>query len=74
MTDTQLWALLIEGPDDLYAMPSLDHAQEHVIVLRSYCNRISAETGVTLRPKVIPWPHSSQSHAANMREHLKDFS
>lgn len=74
MTDTRLWALLIEGPDDLYAMPSWKDANAHANILRSHFERISAEKDVTLVPNVVPWPHSADAHAANMREHLKDFS
>lgn len=74
MTDTQLWALLIEGPDDLYAMPSRKDAEAHANILRPHFERISAGRDIVLNPKVVPWPHSAEAHAANMREHLKDFS
>lgn len=72
--DTQLWALLIEGPDDLYAMPSRKNAEVHASILRPHFERMAAGKGITLIPKVIPWPHSAEAHAANMKEHLKDFS
>lgn len=68
MTDTQLWALLIEGPDDLYAMPSRRDAEVHATILRGHLE------GLGLSVKVVPWPHSAEAHATNMREHLKDFS
>jgi len=73
MTDTQLWGLLIEGPDDLYAMPSRNDAEVHANILRPHFERIAAEKGVTLMPTVILWPHSAEAHAANMREHLTDL-
>lgn len=74
MTQKQLWALLIEGPDDLYAMPSRKDAEAHVTILSPHFERINGNSGVTLNPKVVPWPYSPESHAENMEKHLKDLT
>ncbi|MBV6304887.1 hypothetical protein KVP10_08305 [Candidimonas humi] len=60
MSDTQLWAILIEEPDDLYAMPSLKDAQAHINILRPSLEKLG------LSSKVVPWPHSAESHAQNL--------
>ena len=64
----QLWGIHIEGPDDVYAMPSQSAAQEHCDIL----NAEFARRCIPLRAVVIKWEHSAEDHAQDMRDHLRE--
>lgn len=63
-----LWAIQIEGPDDLYAMPRESAAQEQADILNAAFER----GGLEVRAKVVPWPHSAEAHAQDMRDNLRE--
>lgn len=66
--ETKLWALLIPGPDDLWAMPSKavadDAAEVHNKAIENYgmAERFGMP-GEALCAQVIEWPHSAAEHA-----------
>lgn len=61
----ELWALHIEGPDDIFAMPSKEAAEAHAVILNErlpdHCRAVAK-----------PWPHSAEAHAEDMRSNLKE--
>ena len=70
-----LWAIHIQGPDDLFAMPSKEAAESHAEILNKEFKARKIEGGEnypTINVAVIPWNGSAESHANNMTEHLKD--
>ncbi len=72
---TELWALHIEGPDDIYAMPSKEAAENHARILNDYFNDPRREGYFFLRQAfAVHWPYSAEAHAEDMRENLKAFS
>lgn len=69
--DTTLWALHIKGPDDVYAMPSKEAAEEHARILNGRFAGFVREPRPTAT--VVPWNRSAAAHAANMSIHLRAF-
>ena len=69
--ETKLWAMLIPGPDDVWAMPSREAAEEYA----AKHNR-AIETGLlaerfclpkeSVQARVIEWPYSEDEHAKAM--------
>lgn len=71
MNKTTLWAVHIEGPDDIFAMPSESAAQEHCDILnRHWEKRNQNAIGPFLTAKVVPWPYTAEAHAQDMLENL----
>lgn len=74
-TPVALWAIHIQGPDDLFAMPSKEAAESHAAILNNEFKARKIERGEnypSITVAVIPWTGSAESHASNMTEHLKD--
>lgn len=72
----ELWAIHIQGPDDLFAMPSKEAAESHAEILNKEFKARKSDRGEnypTITVAVIPWPGSAESHASNMAEHLKEL-
>ena len=71
MNDTTLWAILIPGPDDLFAMTSEADAQKAadahnaVVKVDGLAERFKIPED-QLFAKVVPWPHSAESHAESL--------
>ena len=69
--ETKLWALLIPGPDDVWAMPSKEAADE-----AAEKHNKAIETGLlaerfcvpkeSVQARVIEWPYSAKEHAEAM--------
>lgn len=66
---TILWALHVQGPDDVYAAPSWAAAAEAATWLehRALQARLRSEPDFpAVSFAAIPWPHSAASHAADL--------
>ena len=66
--ETKLWALLIPGPDEVWAMASKEKAdadaERHNAVLAK--NNLPEQWGVppeAVQAQVIEWPYSAEDHA-----------
>lgn len=66
--ETKLWALLIPGPDEVWAMVSKENAEAdaelHNAVLVK--NNLPEQWGVppeAVQAQVIEWPYSAEEHA-----------
>lgn len=77
MSETKLWAILIPGPDDLFACASEAQAQ----AAAEAHNKAMAATdwaewlGLTkeqIEARVIEWPHSAESHAEALTSGMPD--
>jgi len=65
--DARLWCVHVQGPDDVIAMPSKSAALEHANDLNALFGRHPYEEGdPIMRAVVIEWPHSADSHAADL--------
>lgn len=66
-----LWCVHVIGPDDLYAFPTLAAAQENAKALTAFMERQpkSIHDPICI-PVVTVWPHSPESHAADLRENI----
>lgn len=66
--EQKLWAMLIPGPDDLWAMPSKEAAEEYAAK-----HNKAIETGLlaerfcvpkeSVQARVVEWPYSAADHA-----------
>jgi hypothetical protein len=64
--ETKLWALLIPGPDDVWAMTSLAAAEEAKVKHNELVDRADwplPELRAQCQASVIEWPHSAEMHA-----------
>lgn len=73
-TPTELWAIHIQGPDDLYAMPCKEAAESHAAILNDEFKARKIERGEnypSITVAVVPWTGSAEAHADSMKEHLR---
>jgi len=70
---SQLWCLHIEGPDEVHAAPSWEHAQKAADLFNAAFSGPSAQMEVTMRAEVAPWPHSAASHAKDVGRFIVDW-
>lgn len=67
-----LWAVHVQGPDDVLAMASHEAAEKHAGDLNAWwvkhCAEFPDETGMrpNLRAVVIPWDGTPEHHAAEL--------
>ena len=78
---TKLWALLIPGPDDVWAMTSLAAAEDAMAKHNELVARDDwplPELRAQCQARVIEWPHSAEMHAEALAndepETLGDYS
>lgn len=65
-----LWALHVQGPDDVYAAPSWAEAAEAACYLEHRMTEARLRNEPNLQAisfVVTPWPHSAESHADEVR-------
>lgn len=61
--DATLWALHIEGPDDVHPAPSREMAQEAADLFNTTFPQSDDPSWPRAVAKVIEWPHGSKAHA-----------
>jgi Lar family restriction alleviation protein len=62
---TELWCMHIQGPDDVHAAPSKAHAERAAELFNA---RFVGVMDVLCKAVVEPWPHSPESHAADVEK------
>lgn len=62
MSDLQMWAVHIHGPDDVYAVPDRQIADAVALVLNWQWQRHPPT--VAMRAEVIEWPHGYEAWRA----------
>lgn len=66
--DGKLWCVHVHGPDDVHAMPTRAAALERANEFNEVFGRHNFKEGdPIMRAVVIEWPHSAESHAAELR-------
>lgn len=58
-----LWALLIEGPDEMHAAPSREAAEATAARMNGY--QALQRAGVV--SKAVPWPYAPEIHVAHLK-------
>jgi hypothetical protein len=64
-----LWCMHVVGPDDVYAMPSMDAAAEACAALNASIaasGLVGAPGAPDIEALVAEWPHSASSHADDL--------
>nr|WP_290896161.1 hypothetical protein [Azonexus sp.] len=64
-----LYAVHVEGPDDLFAAPS----QADAIAVAMHINNALAGMATKPNAKAVPWPHDADAHTENLRQHWSDL-
>jgi len=67
----KLWAILIPGPDDVWAMPSKDASEQAAEKHNAAIKRagLAEKVGMadeSLMAQVVEWPHDADSHAESL--------
>lgn len=70
-TTTPLWAVHIEGPDDMRAAPSKDAAEQRAKDINDEYERwrqslIASPNPPRWHAVVVPWPHDAPGHAEDV--------
>lgn len=69
---SDLWALLIEGPDSVLAMPSKEEAEARAAELNAEYETYKSQPGAQAEyiarwnAVVAPWPFSAEAHAEEL--------
>lgn len=67
MNGQTLWAIHIEGPDDIIAAPSKDAAEREAALLNRYfASMAKSENDPDLRAVVTAWPYTAEGHAQSL--------
>lgn len=65
----ELWAVHIEGPDDIEAASSREAADARADELNAWAARKHvADDGIVFLAKVVAWPYSTEAHAEDLRK------
>lgn len=65
----RLWCVNVQGPDDVYAMPDMLGALKVANAMNVRFGSLEHhEFDPICRAVVIPWPHSAESHAADLAQ------
>lgn len=73
----KLWAILIPGPDDVWAMPSEEAAKQaaekhNAAILRAGLADKVGMDHESLLAQVVEWPHDAESHAESLATNEPD--
>jgi len=62
----ELWCVHIIGPDDLYAAPSKEEAEERVAAQNDWINNDPKLRESGIQAEVLIWPYTSESHTESL--------
>ena len=68
-----LWCLHVLGMDDVHPAPSKAHAEKAAAWHNEQFKDQAARLGISIEAKVVPWPHSAESHAAGVAEFIPQW-
>lgn len=68
-----LWCLHVLGMDDVHPAPSKAHAEKAAAWHNEQFKEQAARLGISIEAKVVPWPHSAESHAAGVAEFIPQW-
>ncbi|MGE8367018.1 hypothetical protein [Cupriavidus sp.] len=62
-----LWAIHVEGPDDIIAVPSRDAAEREAVLLnQQFASVPKSKHAPVARAVVIEWPYTAAGHAQSL--------
>lgn len=64
--EKELWCVHIIGPDDLYAAPSKEEAEERVAAQNEWINSDPKMRDYGIKAELLPWPYTPESHADSL--------
>ena len=68
-----LWCLHVLGMDDVHPAPSKAHAEKAAAWHNEQFKDQAARLGISIEAKVVPWPHSAESHADGVAEFIPQW-
>lgn len=68
-----LWCLHVLGMDDVHPAPSKAHAEKAAAWHNEQFKDQAERLGISIEAKVVPWPHSAESHAAGAAEFIPQW-
>ena len=68
-----LWCLHVLGMDDVHPAPSKAHAEKAAAWHNEQFKDQAARLGISIEAKVVPWPHSAESHSAGVAEFIPQW-
>ncbi|HHA2676658.1 TPA: hypothetical protein ACOECQ_002782 [Stenotrophomonas maltophilia] len=68
-----LWCLHVLGMDDVHPAPSKAHAEKAAAWHNEQFKDQAARLGISIEAKVVPWPHSAESHAAGVADFIPQW-
>ncbi|HDS1830707.1 MULTISPECIES: hypothetical protein [Stenotrophomonas] len=68
-----LWCLHVLGMDDVHPAPSKAHAEKAAAWHNEQFKDQAERLGISIEAKVVPWPHSAESHAAGVAEFIPQW-
>ncbi len=77
VSQTTLWCVHIQGPDDLIAFPDQASAEREAAVINEAMERHAATrepspNWPTLKAVAAVWPWSAEAHAADLARNIRD--
>jgi|GEM_PF-1225858 len=71
--EQELWCLHVLGMDDVHPAPSKAHAEKAAAWHNEQFKDHATRLGISIEARVVPWPHSAESHAAGLAEFIPDW-
>lgn len=68
-----LWCLHVLGMDDVHPAPSKAHAEKAAAWHNEQFKDQAERLGISIEAKVVPWPHSAESHADGVAEFIPQW-
>ena len=68
-----LWCLHVLGMDDVHPAPSKAHAEKAAAWHNEQFKDQAERLGISIEARVVPWPHSAESHAAGVAEFIPQW-
>lgn len=73
---SDLWAVHVEGPDDVLAMPDAVEAEKQAEQINAAYERFAARPDASeldgrWHAVVIPWPYDAEGHAESLAEQVR---
>jgi len=68
MNTDKLWAVHVQGPDDVYACESKEEADETAKILNLIINQVPSPMWTICKATVIEWPYAKEEWLKELRK------
>ncbi|MHB1641807.1 MAG: hypothetical protein ACYCS8_03985 [Acidithiobacillus sp.] len=68
MNTDKLWAVHVQGPDDVYACESKEDADATAKTLNQIINQVASPMPPLCKATVIEWPHAKEDWLKELRK------